>query len=47
MSTSPESRLTRAERQQLATAALRGVLAGAARTVVAWLIEVLEEHIHH
>jgi hypothetical protein len=43
MSTSPESRLTRAERQQLAAAVLRGVLSGAARALVSWL---LEEHIH-
>jgi hypothetical protein len=44
MPTTPESRLTRAERLQLAAAALRGALAGTARAVVSWLIE---EHIHH
>ena len=43
MPTTPESRLTRAERLQLAGAALRGILAGAARATVTWL---LEEHIH-
>jgi hypothetical protein len=43
MSTTPESRLTRAERLQLAAAVLRGVLAGAARAVVSWL---LDEDIH-
>jgi hypothetical protein len=41
--TAPESRLTRAERLQLAAAALRGILAGAARAVTIWLIE---EHLH-
>jgi hypothetical protein len=44
MATTPESRVGRAERLQLAAAALRGVLAGTARAVVSWLIE---EHIHH
>jgi hypothetical protein len=39
MSTTTESRLTRAERLQLAAAVLHGVLAGAARAVVSWLIE--------
>lgn len=43
MSITPESRLTRAERLQLAAAVLRGSLAGAVRAVVSWL---LEEHIH-
>jgi len=43
MPTTPESRLTRAERLQLAAAALRGALSGAARAIVSWLIE---EHIH-
>jgi hypothetical protein len=47
MSTTPESRLTRAERLQLATAALRGVLAGVARAIVSWLIELIDEDIHH
>jgi hypothetical protein len=35
--------LTRAERLLLAAAALRGVLAGAARAITTWL---LEHHIH-
>ena len=35
--------LTRAERFLLAAAAVRGVLAGAARAIAAWL---LEHHIH-
>ena len=35
--------LTRAERLVLAAAALRGVLAGAARAVITWL---LEHYIH-
>lgn len=43
MSTTYESRLTRAERLQLAAAVMRGVLTGATRAVVSWL---LEEHIH-
>lgn len=47
MSTTPESCLTRAERLQLAAAALRGVLAGVARAVVSWLIDLIEEDIHH
>jgi hypothetical protein len=41
--TAPESRLTRAEQLQLAAAALRGILAGAARAVTIWLID---EHLH-
>ncbi len=40
MSTTNESRLTRAERLHLAVA----VLSGAIRAVVSWL---REEHIHH
>jgi hypothetical protein len=44
MSTTPESRLTRAEWLQLVAAVLRAVLTGTARAVVSWL---LEEHIHH
>jgi hypothetical protein len=43
MPASLESRLTRAERLQLAAAVLRGVLTGAARAVVTWL---LESHTH-
>jgi len=43
-STTSESRLTRAERLQLAAAVLRGILAGAARAAVTWL---LEEYLHH
>jgi hypothetical protein len=43
MTTSPGPSLTRAERLWLAAAALRGVLAGAARAVTAWL---LEQHLH-
>ena len=35
--------LTRAERLLLAAAALRGVLAGAARAITTWLFE---QHIH-
>jgi hypothetical protein len=41
MPTTPS--LTRAERLLLATAALRGTLAGAARAIITWL---LEEHLH-
>jgi hypothetical protein len=41
MTTTPS--LTRAERLLLAAAALRGVLAGAARAIIAWL---LEQHMH-
>jgi hypothetical protein len=44
--TTPEISLTRAERLQLASAVLRGILAGAARATVTWLIELIEEHIH-
>ena len=43
----PESRLTRSERLQLVAAALRGVLAGASREVVSWLIALIEEDMHH
>jgi hypothetical protein len=43
MTTTSTHGLTRAERLLLATAALRGALAGAARAIIAWL---LEEHIH-
>jgi hypothetical protein len=43
MSTSPEPHLTRAERAQLTAAVVRGVVSGAARALVSWL---LEEHIH-
>jgi hypothetical protein len=39
----PRSPLTRAERLQLAAAVLRGLLDGAARAVVTWL---LESHIY-
>jgi hypothetical protein len=35
----PDARLTRAEQVQLAAAALRGILAGAARAAVSFLIE--------
>ncbi len=41
--TAPAPGLTRAERLWLASAALRGVLAGAARAITAWL---LEQHLH-
>lgn len=47
MPTTPKTRLDRAERLQLATAALRGILAGAARAIVSWLIQMIEEDIHH
>lgn len=43
MSDNPESRLTRAERLQLAAAALRGILSGAAREIVFFALE----HIYH
>jgi hypothetical protein len=39
MTTIPTPSSTRAERFLLATAALRGVLAGAARAITAWLLE--------
>lgn len=44
MTTTPDPTLPRAERLQLANAALRGILAGAARAVTTWL---LEQHLHH
>lgn len=40
----PSPRLTRAERLWLASAALRGALAGAVRAITTWL---LEQHLHH
>ena len=40
---SPDPGLTRTERLPFAAAALRGVLAGAARAITAWL---LEQHLH-
>ena len=43
MTTTPAPSLTRAERLLLATAAMRGVLAGAARAITTWL---LEHYIH-
>jgi hypothetical protein len=43
MTITPAPKLTRAERLQLAAAALRGVLAGAARAIITWL---LEHYIH-
>jgi hypothetical protein len=43
MTTPPDPSLTRAERLLLATAALRGVLAGAARAIITWL---LDQYIH-
>ena len=43
MTTPPDPRLARAERVQLAAAALRGVLAGAARAIITWL---LDQYIH-
>jgi hypothetical protein len=43
MPTTSAPGLTRGERLLLATAALRGVLAGAARAITAWL---LDQHIH-
>jgi hypothetical protein len=42
--TSPEQGLTRTERLQIVMAALRGVLSGAARAIVTWL---LDNEIHH
>ena len=45
--TTPKARLDRAEKLQLAAAALRGTLAGAARAIATWLIELIEEDIHH
>jgi hypothetical protein len=44
MTITPTPDLTRAERLWLAAAALRGVLAGAARALTAWL---LDQHIHY
>lgn len=38
--------LARSERLLLAAAALRGVLSGAARAIIPWLIELIEEHLH-
>ena len=43
MTTRPDPDLTRAERLQLAAAALRGALAGAARAITTWL---LDQYIH-
>jgi hypothetical protein len=43
MTTTSNPHLTRAERLWLASAALRGVLAGAARAATTWL---LEQHLH-
>jgi hypothetical protein len=43
MSTTHDPAPARAERLQLAAAALRGVLTGAARALTAWL---LEQHLH-
>lgn len=39
MTTTPDPALARAERLQLAAAALRGVLSGAARAITIWLLE--------
>ena len=39
MTTRPDPDLTRAERLQLAAAALRGALAGAARAIATWLLD--------
>jgi hypothetical protein len=47
MTATTKNRLDRAERLQLAAAALRGTLAGAARAIASWLIELIEEDIHH
>ena len=47
MSTTADPGLAHAERLQLAAAALRGILAGAARAAVSFLIEMIEEDIHH
>jgi len=44
MTTTPASWLTRAERLWLASAALRGTLAGVARAITTWL---LEQHLNH
>ena len=41
--TNPTSSLTRAERLQLAAAALRGAPAGATRAITTWL---LDQHLH-
>jgi hypothetical protein len=41
--TTPDTRLTRAERLWLAAAVLRGTLAGIARALTAWM---LEQHLH-
>ena len=43
MTTPPTPVLTRAERLWLASAVLRGILAGAARAITTWL---LEQHLH-
>ena len=43
MTTTPAPSLTRAERLQLAAAAMRGILAGAARAIITLL---LEHYIH-
>jgi hypothetical protein len=43
MTTTQAPSLTRAERLLLATAAVRGFLAGAARAIITWL---LEHYIH-
>ena len=40
----PQQRLTRRERLTLAAAALRGVLAGATRAALDWLLDWLTEH---
>jgi hypothetical protein len=47
MSTTPKTRFDRTEQFQLVAAALRGTVAGVARAIVAWLIELTEEGIHH
>jgi hypothetical protein len=39
MSSLPDPGLTRAERLLLATAVLRGALAGAARAIITWLLD--------
>jgi len=43
MTITPALKLTRAERLQLAAAALRGVLAGAARAIITWLLDHLSQ----
>jgi hypothetical protein len=43
MATPHDPRLTRADRLLLGAAALRGVLAGAARAIITWL---LDQYIH-